>query len=71
METARLVSGYNEVDLVELVGLSVASIRSRYGSTFHIPDGARATLNGVNATEDATLAGGDEIVFDAPTGTKG
>ncbi len=71
MDTARLVSGYNEFDSSDLVGLSVASIRSRYGSTFNIPDGARATISGVAAAEDATLVAGDEIVFDAPTGSKG
>lgn len=71
METATLISGYTEFESEDLVGLSVASIRSRYGSTFNIPQGARATVNGVAAAEDATLQAGDSLVFDAPTGTKG
>jgi hypothetical protein len=71
MDTATLISGYTDFSSEDLVGLSVASIRSRYGSTFSIPDGARATINGVAAAEDATLQAEDELVFDAPTGTKG
>jgi hypothetical protein len=69
--TARLVSGYTDHVSADLVGMSVASLRNRYGSTFNIPDGARATINGVQASEEACLAEGDEIVFDRPTGTKG
>ena len=71
METATLISGYTEFESEDLVGLSVASIRSRYGSTFNIPTGARATMNGVVAAEEATLGVEDTLVFDAPTGTKG
>jgi hypothetical protein len=71
MDTARLISGYNESDLTDLVGLSVASIRSRYGSMYNIPDGARATIDGRAAAESDTLGAGSEITFDAPTGTKG
>ena len=71
METARLISGYSEYESTDLVGLSVASIRSRFGATFNIPEGARATINGVVAAEDAILAAGQELVFDAPTGAKG
>jgi len=69
--TARLVSGMTDHQGPELVGMSVASIRSRFGSTFSIPDGARATINGVEAAESATLVADDEVVFDRPTGTKG
>ena len=69
--TARLVSGMTDHNGPELVGMSVASIRSRFGSTFNIPEGARATINGVEAAESATLIEGDEVVFDRPTGTKG
>lgn len=71
METATLISGYTEFASEDLIGLSVASARARYASTFNIPDGARATLNGVLASGEAILAPGDELVFDAPTGTKG
>ena len=69
--TARLVSGMTDHQGPELVGMSVASIRSRFGGTFNIPDGARATINNVEASESATLSEGDEVVFDKPTGSKG
>ncbi len=70
-ETASLVSGYTDHTGPELVGLSVASIRSLYGDTFNIPAGARATINGIEVAEAATLSADDEIVFDRPTGSKG
>ncbi len=70
-DTARLVSGYTDHQAPELVGMSVASIRNRFGSTFNIPEGARATINGIEALESATLIADDELVFDRPTGTKG
>jgi hypothetical protein len=69
--TARLVSGMTDHVGPELVGMSVASIRSRFGQTFNIPEGARATIDGVEAAESATLSEGSEVVFDRPTGTKG
>lgn len=69
--TARLVSGYTDHTSADLVGLSVASIRSQYGSTFNIPDGARATINDRAAEEATTLNADDELVFDKPTGSKG
>jgi hypothetical protein len=71
MNTATLVSGYNDWTTSDIVGLSIASIRSRYGATFNIPEGARATVNGVQVAEDAVLQAGQELVFDAPTGAKG
>ena len=70
-ETARLVSGYTEHVSADLIGLSVASIRNLYGSTFNIPNDARATINGLPASEEITLTADDELVFDKPTGTKG
>ena len=69
--TARLVSGITDHVGPELVGMSIASIRSIFGDTYNIPDGARATVNNVEAAETATLNDGDEVVFDRPTGTKG
>jgi hypothetical protein len=69
--TARLVSGMTDHSGPELVGMSVASIRARYGATFNIPENARAVINGIEAAESATLAADDEVVFDRPTGTKG
>jgi len=70
-DTARLVSGMTDHNGPELVGMSIASIRSRFGETFNIPDGARAVVNGVEAAESATLNPFDEVVFDRPTGSKG
>jgi hypothetical protein len=69
--TARLISGYTEFDSNDLVDMSVASIRSRFGATFNIPSGARANINGIEASETAIVKAGDDIVFDAPTGSKG
>lgn len=68
---ATLVSGYARIENADLVGLSVTSARSRYGTVASIPSGARATINGREAAEDQTLSEGDILVFDQPTGTKG
>ena len=69
--SAKLVSGYSNVENSDLIGLSIASIRNRYGSIASIPSGARATVNSHPMDEGYTLVNGDELVFDMPTGSKG
>lgn len=68
---ATLVSGYARIENADLVGLSVATARSRYATVASIPTGARAQVNGREASGEKILAAGDILVFDQPTGTKG
>ena len=70
--TAHVVSGITDSNSDQYVGLSIASIRSKYGTMLAIPQGSRAVLNGAEVTDETTIVESfDELVFDRPTGTKG
>lgn len=66
-----VTAGANTNDLEGLEGQTVGAVRAAFGGVFNISAGSAAKINGRSASDSTVLRSGDDLVFAAPTASKG
>lgn len=72
MSSATVSCGANELNLEKFIGLSLASIKSKYGEMLNIPSDCEVQVNGDQVDSlEYIVQDGDEVEFVKKSGSKG